>query len=98
MLAALHNGAAAYVLKEASSTDIIRAVREIAAGRRGSRYQQLAFEDLRRHAEQLGLHIARFDQGMRAHISLILISTSSRRTRKLLYCLQRAGRDSRCTL
>jgi two-component system, NarL family, response regulator NreC len=34
VLAALRNGAAAYVLKEVSSTDIVRAVREVLAGRR----------------------------------------------------------------
>lgn len=34
VLAALRNGAAAYVLKDTSSTDIIQAVREVRAGRR----------------------------------------------------------------
>jgi two-component system, NarL family, response regulator NreC len=34
VLAALRNGAAAYVLKEASSTEIVQAVREVLAGRR----------------------------------------------------------------
>jgi two-component system, NarL family, response regulator NreC len=34
VLAALRNGAAAYVLKDASSTDIIQAVHEVMAGRR----------------------------------------------------------------
>jgi two-component system response regulator NreC len=34
VLAALRNGAAAYVLKDASSTDIIQAVHEVVAGRR----------------------------------------------------------------
>jgi DNA-binding NarL/FixJ family response regulator len=34
VLAALRNGAAAYVLKDASSTDILQALREVLAGRR----------------------------------------------------------------
>jgi two-component system, NarL family, response regulator NreC len=34
VLEALRNGAAGYVLKEASATDLIRAVREVVAGRR----------------------------------------------------------------
>jgi two-component system response regulator NreC len=34
VLAALRNGASAYVLKEASSTEIIQAIREVLAGRR----------------------------------------------------------------
>lgn len=34
VLEALRNGAAAYVLKEASSSDLVQAVREVAAGRR----------------------------------------------------------------
>jgi DNA-binding NarL/FixJ family response regulator len=34
VLAALRSGASAYVLKEASSTDIIQAIREVVAGRR----------------------------------------------------------------
>jgi two-component system response regulator NreC len=34
VLAALRNGAAAYVLKDASSTDIVQAVHEVVAGRR----------------------------------------------------------------
>jgi two-component system response regulator NreC len=34
VLEALRNGAAGYVLKEATATDLVRAVREVAAGRR----------------------------------------------------------------
>ncbi len=53
VLEALRNGAAGYVLKEASATELVRAVREVAAGRR------YISPPLSEHAIEAYLHKAR---------------------------------------